>query len=102
MVGCLPKLITIVSVVQLAASVSLIPTNWREPAFFNCLLKAGRAVSQNGSITEDCRVTLAAGFVETKTASSAEMELMGMGTQEVVTMNELITKGRPIQLERYL
>ena len=81
----------------MVASVSLIPSNWREPVFFDCLLKAGRvAVSQDAARTIDdsCKETLTTGFAESNVASSsAEMELLGMAKEEVVTMDELITKG---------
>ena len=75
----------------------MIPSNWREPVFFNCLLKAGRvAVSQDAAtvIDDNCKKTLTTGFAESNAASSsAEMELLGMAKEEVVTMDELITKG---------
>jgi len=35
---------------------------------------------------------LATGFKETKAASSAEMELLGLDAAEVVTMDELVNK----------
>ena len=91
----------------MVASVSLIPSNWREPVFFNCLLKAGRvAVSQDAAtvVDDSCKKTLTTGFAESNAASSsAEMELLGMAKEEVVTMDELITKGFLLsQLLRFL
>ena len=51
--------------VDLTLGISIIPTQWREPVFFDCLLKTGRAVSSGGTIDDACKQILKRGIIKT-------------------------------------
>ena len=50
--------------VGVARSLSLVPTKWKDPVFFDCLLKTGKSVSVgDGVIDDDCKTILTQGNI---------------------------------------
>ena len=57
------KIVLSTEKVDLTLGISIIPTQWREPVFFDCLLKTGRSVSSGGTIDNTCKQILKRGII---------------------------------------